>query len=405
MANLPRLPKRQPAPTLALKRSIDYSAATSRFRLAGWWLWAVPTLFLSGGAGYWAINHLLALPDLPGCRSADAAKAPSSVQLYCAQEMANQKTTDALRRAILMVNDVAPDDPFRAESDRWMRTWTEEILQSGEVAFQRGDLKQAIRLAEQIPTTVRTRHLATERIDRWQLIWSKAERIYDQTESEIGWGNWDRAIAAAKDLLTIGNEYWATTKYQELMKHLQATKELNQMQTSPTARRTSARSNDPVGDYLTQREQQREQEATSRLARARELASAGDVAGLRAGILEARQVLFGTPRYDEAQQAITTWREQIDAIEDWPHLDRARQLARQGDLESIEAAIREARRIGWGRPLYAEAHEQIQVWQEEAYQLRATRQTQPLQPIETVDTRTPPPQAQSDGIPVAEPIE
>lgn len=403
MANFPRLPKRQADSSFALEQSVDRSLLSKLFRYSG--LWIVPALALSGGAAFWAVNHLLALPDLPGCRSVAQAKASSSVQLYCAQEIANRQSTEDLRRAILIVNDIAPDDPFRAEGERWMRTWTEEMLQRGESAFQDGDLKRAIQVAEQVPPLVRTRPLATERIDRWKLIWSKAERVYEQTEAEIGWGNWSRAIAAAKDLLTIGNEYWATTKYQELMNSLQAAKEVREMENKPVAQQTQARSTDGVEDYLTQREQQREQEAASRLAKARNLANAGDVEGLRAAILEARQVLFGTPRYDEAQQAIATWREQINAIEDYPYLARARQIASQGDLESIEAAIQEARRIGWGRPLYTEAHQQIEIWQEQAYQLRSARQTQQLQTIEAVDVQTQPTQTQPAGAPAVEPIE
>jgi hypothetical protein len=405
MTNSPHLPKPQTSPPSTLEQLGDRPILPALFRSSRWWLWIVPALCLTGGAAYWAVNHLLVLPDLPGCRSAAQAQASSSVQLYCAQELANRKSIDDLRRAILTVNGIAPDDPFRAEGERWMRTWTEELLERGEVAFQNGDLKQAIRVAEQVPPLVRTRPLATERIDRWKLIWSKAERAYAQTEAEIGWGNWSRAIAAAKDLLTSGNEYWATTKYQELMENLQSAREVQEMQNKPVAQRTQRRSTDGVEDYLTQREQQREQEAAAQLAKAQQLASAGDVEGLRAAILEARQVLFGTPRYDEAQQAITTWREQINAIEDYPYLARARQIASKGDLESIEAAIREARRIGWGRPLYTEAHQQIEIWQEQAYQLRTTRQTQQLQTIEAVDAQTQTPQAQPAVAPAVETIE
>ncbi|WP_416674623.1 hypothetical protein [Egbenema bharatensis] len=405
MAPFSHLPKHHLMSGSTLEASIDRTVSVSRLPFSGWWLWAIPTLLVSGGAAYWAVNHLLALPDMPGCRAAAEAKATTSVQLYCAQQIANRQTTDDLRRAILMVNEIAANDPFREEGDRWMRTWTETILGRGEAEFQAGNLQRAIRIAERIPTKVRTRPMATERIDRWQRIWSRAERIYDQTQTEIGWRNWSRAMNIARELLAIENQYWATTKHQELMNVLQATQDANKIQPSPTARRTPEQSTNPVGDYLTQRQREREQEATARLARARELASAGDVAGLQAAISEARQVLFGTPRYDEAQAAITTWRKQIEAIEDWPYLDRARTLASRGDLESLEAAIREARRIGWGRPLHTEAHQQIAIWQEQASQLRLTHQTPPSQTIEAVDVRTPSTEASPAATPVEEAID
>jgi hypothetical protein len=160
-----------------------------------------------------------------------------------------------------------------------------------------------------------------------------------------------------------------------------------------------------MSDYLTQRTREREQEALARLSRARELASAGDVAGLQAAISEARQVLFGTPRYDEAQAAIATWRERIDAIEDRPYLERARTLASQGNSASLEAAIREARRIGWGRPLYPEAQQQIELWQEQVYQLRTYRPTSASPVTEAVDTRTQPSQSQPENTLTEEAVE
>jgi hypothetical protein len=405
MALFPHLPKHPFSALSPSEPSLDRPFSVAWLPFKGWWLWAVPTFLVSGGAAYWAVDHLLALPDMPGCRSAAEAQATTSVQLYCAQQIANRRTTDDLRRAILMVNEIALDDPFREEGDRWMRTWTETILERGEAEFQAGNLQQAVRIAERVPAKVRTRPMATERIDRWQRIWSKAERIYDQTQTEIGWSNWSRAMNTARELMAIENQYWATTQYQKLMNFLHASQTANKIQASPTARRTSERSTDPVGDYLTQRQQAREQEAAARLARARELASTGDVTGLQAAIAEARQVLFGTPRYDEAQAAIVTWQESIEAIEDWPYLDRARALARQGDVASLEAAIREARRIGWGRPLYTEAHQQIEVWQEQASQLRLNRQPSSPQALEAVDVRPQPTPSPPGATPVEEPIE
>lgn len=378
----------------------------SRWRSLGWLLWIVPTLALSAGAGVWAVKNLLALPDLPGCNATSQTDLSSSMRLYCAEQTANSNTVDDLRRAILFANRISTEDAFRPQADRLIQQWSQDILKQGDAAFQAGDLEKAIKFAEQIPLSVATAHqLANDRITHWNAIWRKAETLYNQTETEIDRRNWSIATSTARELLTIENTYWSRTKYRELMQALQAAKDLQASQNQQQTRRPASRSTDPVGEYLARREQERQQEASAYLAKARQLANSGNVESLEAAIAEARQVLFGTPRYDEAQQAIEAWQNQIETIEDRPYLERARELANQGDLESIEAAIHEARQIGWGRALYDEADAQVEQWQAQIQQLRAEQQTQRLETIDMRDAQVPPSSLQPSTIPSIEAID
>ena len=376
-----------------------------RWRSLGCWLWIVPTLALSGGAGVWAVKNLLALPDLPGCNSISQTDLSSSMRLYCAEQTANSNTVDDLRRAILFANRIPAEDSLRSQADRLIQQWSQDILKQGDAAFQAGDLPKAIKLAEQIPLSVDAHLLASDRINQWNATWRKAEDLYSQTETEIDRRNWSIATSTARELLNIENTYWSRTKYRELMQALQAAKDLQATQNQQQTRRNATRSSDPVGEYLARREQEREQEASAHLAKARQLANPGTINSLEAAIAEARQVLFGTPRYDEAQQAIEAWQNQIETIEDRPYLERARELANQGDLESIEAAIREARQIGWGRALYDEANSQVEQWQEQTQQLRVEQQTQRLQTIDMHDAQVPPSSRQPSTIPSVEAID
>lgn len=99
-----------------------------------------------------------------------------------------------------------------------------------------------------------------------------------------------------------------------------------------------------------------------RLSLARLLAAPGTPDAYREAIAEAELIPRSNPRGDEARAAITTWQNEIYTVEDRPYLERAEQIARQGDILSLQAAILEAQRIGADRPLYDEANRLIQSW-------------------------------------------
>ncbi len=68
------------------------------------------------------------------------------------------------------------------------------------------------------------------------------------------------------------------------------------------------------------------------------------------------------PYYEEAQKLIANWQQQMENAEDRSSLKRAKDLANQNDIASLETAISEARSINTGHSLYKEANRQIEQW-------------------------------------------
>ena len=95
------------------------------------------------------------------------------------------------------------------------------------------------------------------------------------------------------------------------------------------------------------------------LNRAREIARRGNIEAYEAAIAKASEIGSNRALSSQAQQEITQWRNQIQRIEDRPILVAANRLANQGQLE---AAIAKASEIGSNRALYSQAQEQIQTW-------------------------------------------
>ncbi len=102
----------------------------------------------------------------------------------------------------------------------------------------------------------------------------------------------------------------------------------------------------------------------ARLNWARQLAAPGTLGDLAAAIAEAQLIPSTNPRWEEAQDEIAEWTRQVEIIEDRPYIDRAEQIAANGDINSLKTAIAEASNIRSGRTLYDEAQTKIRGWRQ-----------------------------------------
>jgi hypothetical protein len=358
---------------LAKKSFKSISQGRLWFQWVNWsWLWAAAIVVLPGAAGFWGVAHLLRVPDPPDCRSEVLSADDASLRLYCAEIIAAQGTADDLLKAIRLVNGLSKDHPLRSEGDRLLAKWSQEVLRLGEERFQAGQLEEAIDLVKLIPINLLARQAANDQISRWESIWAKAEAIYSEAEAEKQQNHWQEAINQARGLWQVGNQYWANTKYQEFAREVQSVREADSWQKPNRPTRQSAPSNpDPVADLLAQWERERKAEDQAYLKKARELASSGALEDMRAAIAEANRVSFDGFHHDEAEQLIDTWTHQIESMEDRIYLDRAKELAGRDDINSLQAAIREAHWIFSDRPLFKEADNLIQQWNNRILELQA----------------------------------
>ncbi|MBE9073974.1 chromosome segregation ATPase, partial [Microcystis sp. LEGE 08355] len=99
------------------------------------------------------------------------------------------------------------------------------------------------------------------------------------------------------------------------------------------------------------------------LSEARDLAQAGTIEQYSAAIAKAGEVPRNNPLWSQAQQEIGSWNRQIQVIEDQPILERAREIAIPGDINSLSNAIIQAQAIGKNRALYRDAQREIDDWQ------------------------------------------
>ena len=429
-----------------------------------WVVWAAVLTLIPGSMGFLALSILFKLPTAPNCPQIFWPLASASVRLHCAQLAASKQTINDLLQAITLVKQLPENHPLRGEINRLLEEWSRDILKLADQSFQGGNLEEAIATARKIPTDVKVSELVEEQIQKWQTIWSKAEGIYQEAEKELRQRHWQSAFMLTARLLRVNNKYWSSTKYDQLnniivtaredgdklykaenlannrnldsllkaiklaetikpdsylyqkaqelisgfarkmLKLAQAKmKERNADQALEIARQippipelqaevddfmvlgeaqrsafigttagletaiSQAQQIDASRDIYNEAQQliarwQLEIQDVSRLEKARNLASQGTVNDLTAAISEVQLIPGNNPRAKEARQEIGRWRGQVESIEDRPYLDRAEQIAINEDVISLQTAIAELNQIRSGRALYPEAKKKIRLW-------------------------------------------
>ena len=384
------------------------------------WLAAL-LVVVSGSIGFMATASLLKLPKVPNCPNIFWLTASASKRLYCAQLEAEQATVDSLLKAIALVEALPDDHPLRPEIDRQVEQWSAEVLDLAEQDFQAGKFKGAIATVRKLPKPVQSSALVQEQMKRWQKIWSEAREVYAEAEQQLRSSNWNGAFQMAVKLTGINNDYWATTKYQEVVNKIQIAREeskkLDQAFASlkgggvdewlaaieqadkissesyvyKEARELFEQASDKLLDHVQQlvagrRWQEllkvsnripssldiREKVADwSQLASAGVSGETGTVDGLEAAIKNAQKIEKNSSVYKEARRLIGRW--QLE-IEDVRHLAQARELAQSGEVSDLAAAISEARLVSKPNPRYSEAQAEINDWRQQLQ----TIQDQPI---------------------------
>lgn len=365
---------------LFMRRSLE---TVQKLPLPFWLALMIVLPVTAGAAGVW----LLSQHDLGECESAKTSPDVSdSTRLYCAQMLADRNSAADLGEAIQLANAIAYDHPLRTGGDRLIQRWSSRLMELAETTFQNGNLKDAIALTEQIPVGTPLYDSIQPKVQEWQASWTEAEGIYENAQSALTDDKPTIALAEARKLLRVRNQYWSSTRYQELATQIQAERE-NQKKTAQKSQRekNSSRTAKPVttNDLLTDWEKQQETEAKTRIVEAKQLAAGGSINNLRAAISSAELVFAGASQYPQARQLIDTWTRQIETIEDRPFLDRATKLASKGDMASLQAAISEANNIYFGRALYQQAQGKIDEWTMQVRQLHDQQYSQQNTPVPT----------------------
>lgn len=344
-----------------------------------WWYWYVVILLLPISLGVGALINLAQSPEPADCVSESLPNQEPSSVFYCANMLATEESADKLSQAIKLVNNIPKNNPLRSE--KLMEKWSLEILRLSENAIQSGELDQAIDIANMIPDDIPTHQIALKKIQQWKSTWSKAEAIHQDAKEIIEKdhkSSWYLALVKAKELRKLDNEYWANTKYPELVHYIQDVtenneeiKKIEENNSKPITTTTTTQGTDLMHQF----EVTEEAEDIARLKKARILASSGKIENMRTAIDEVNMIT-SDKQYEEAQKFITEIKTKIEKSEDISSLEQAKKLALKNDVISLQLAINQASIISDKSHLHKEVNKNIEQWKHKISQM--TSEPQPL---------------------------
>lgn len=251
--------------------------------------------------------------------------------LIDAVAMASPGGRDRLINALRLLNQVDTSTFAYEAAQTYIDRWSDLLLDQGLADWYALDLDQAVALGKAVATNPRRAKEAQE------LIWlSQSRKMARQSV-----GTWraspDQLISLYQAML-LANRVPADSRF-----HPQA-------QSSVAAWRTHL---DGMGQLqlaqLAGRVNQRE--------------------SLALAISQAEKVPIGHPRRVQAQTLMAHWQQEIERIEDRPHLAKAHELAQDGSLDGLRAAVAEANQISLHRALRGEAQSWIYIWQNQVQTL------------------------------------
>ncbi|MEB3356588.1 MAG: hypothetical protein VKK04_07665 [Synechococcales bacterium] len=316
-------------------------------------------------------------------------------------DRAEAGTPDALRRAVAIASDIAPETYTWAELTPQLEQWLNTLLEYGLQQWYAGNLDEAIAVGNELSSQPM---VAAEANHLVQLSEARQRAMASVTPWEISVAHiWhlNQAVEMARQIPTDSRFYpQADSSIRSWQGQLQDLAQLQAAQMSagferiPAYRRAIEQAQQIAPGQFRRVQAQtliahwtREIERIEDrplLVAANRLADKGSLDDLNAAIARASQIQSGRALYAEAQQEIGRWHRQIQTIEDRPKLNLARRLADGGNLQG---AIAEASRIRSGRALYGQAQADIRRWNAQIQEMEAARQRalNPSEPAKEVE--------------------
>lgn len=236
-------------------------------------------------------------------------------KLFKAERLADEGGLDNLLEAIKLAESIGKQSYVYQEAQKSIIKFGRAMLDLADKALAQKDLAQALRILEKIPEKGSLKEEA------------KDMTVLANAQSHA----WQNSVAGLEEAIAEAQRIDAKRPLRKKAQQLIARWQL-------------------------------EIAGVAQLEKARGLAEPGTVEDLSAAIAQASQIAYNNPRRAEAEKEIQSWTSQIQTMQDRPILDQADQIASQGTINALQAAIGQASQITSGRALYKEAQDKIASW-------------------------------------------
>jgi hypothetical protein len=180
--------------------------------------WAVLAAMV-GGTGITSYLLLIAVPPTPNCQGILPISVDSE-RLYCAQVGAETKELPKLRSAVNLVQNWTDRHPLYGESQRLLKSWSEDLMRIGRKQLNAGNIEQAIVTLKIVPTSSPIYDRTQETIAKWSIQAQDSSKIDTRFEQAMKSGDWNQAFVVLQSVQQMKGAYWSGYKYDKMASKL-----------------------------------------------------------------------------------------------------------------------------------------------------------------------------------------
>jgi hypothetical protein len=180
--------------------------------------WAVLTAMV-GGTGITSYLLLIAVPPTPNCQGVLPISVDSE-RLYCAQIGAETKEVPKLRSAVEVVRNWTDRHPLYGESQRLLKSWSEDLMRIGRKQLNDGSIEQAIATVRIIPESSPIYARAQETLVKWSAQAQDSSKVDGRFEHAMKSGDWNEAFVILQSVQRMKGTYWNGYKHDKMASKL-----------------------------------------------------------------------------------------------------------------------------------------------------------------------------------------
>ena len=313
---------------------------------------------------YWSDTKYAELTKLIGMAREDSRK------LGKIEGLVDKGTVDSFKEALKLLASIQSESVLYDEAQEMKKTIAKDMLEVAETFLARKQLPQAEAILAVIPRNEGfDQEIADFQVftEAYRRAWSGDALGLDAAINRLQSMGRERPLYdRAQNLISQWRDEIRALAQLDIARQIAAPGNINDLRLAINEARQIGNDNPRWQEVSTQIDQWKERVETTEdmptLTRADRLASVGTPEALRQAIQEARKIQPGRALSDDADERIDGWQGRIEAIEDRPLINQARQLAAAGDLTS---AIATASRISPNRSLYQEAQGDLAIWRDQ----------------------------------------
>jgi hypothetical protein len=174
-------------------------------KLRGWpWFAAIIVSWL---AGVTALEWLSGLPPSANCKQLVTTLSETE-RLECADRLVRKGNPKDIQAALAMAAKWDKGHPLYPRVTILSNEWSREVLNLARRELDRGNLKEAIGLAKQVPENSSMQKESQRLIQQWEENWEAGKESLENARTAIKKQDWAQATLQVRALVQLDDSYW-----------------------------------------------------------------------------------------------------------------------------------------------------------------------------------------------------